>query len=384
MNDAFIKILRSSDDERRALFETTASKLGTQAANVEKDLWVCWTLDFLFNHREDASVRMYFKGGTSLSKAFGLIQRFSEDIDVGVYKADINAPNEREIAKLGSATQQIKAIENRIDKAATEYFAGPLRQMLEAHADRLASNAGLAQKALTIDFGFDERRKAPQRDVLLLNYPSVFGDKPTYVTNAVRIEGGARPDPEPAEERTITPYVAGSLGSGLKLQVPGVMTVRPERTFWEKLLILHAMREMTDIRTAANDPKRLSPSLNRYSRHYYDIHQIWTHPDYGRKTAALEELAEECRKHKELMFRAPDHRYDRAVPGSYNLLPTEAMSSRLHQDYTQMSGMIFGPAPKFDEVMASVAEIANYLNSEFVPASKLESDIEGPPGPKLA
>lgn len=89
MRQSFIDIIRSSADERRALFSAAASELETRAENVEKDLYVCWVLDFLFNRRKDDTIGLYFKGGTSLSKAYGLIKRFSEDIDIGIYKADL-------------------------------------------------------------------------------------------------------------------------------------------------------------------------------------------------------------------------------------------------------------------------------------------------------
>ena len=80
------------------------------------------------------------------------------------------------------------------------------------------------------------------------------------------------------------------------------------------------MTEMTDKRNAEADPARKVPDLNRYSRHYYDVHQIWTDAEHGINTASMADLAEASRRHKELMFRAPDHRYDRAVPGSYRLV----------------------------------------------------------------
>ena len=145
------------------------------------------------------------------------------------------------------------------------------------------------------------------------------------------------------------------------LSVPNVTTVKPERTFWEKVLILHAMTEMTEKRRQEANPDR-RPDLNRYSRHYYDVHQIWTHPDYGTGTASMRDLAEACRQHKELMFRAPDHRYDRAVPGSYRLVPTPDMRAKLAADYERMSAMIFGTPPAFDEVIASIEALEHYLN----------------------
>lgn len=76
MQTTFIEVLRSSPDERRALYATAAAGLKTRAENVEKDLYVCWILDFLFNQREGDPVNLYFKGGTSLSKAYNVIKRF--------------------------------------------------------------------------------------------------------------------------------------------------------------------------------------------------------------------------------------------------------------------------------------------------------------------
>ncbi|OQM73332.1 nucleotidyl transferase AbiEii/AbiGii toxin family protein [Manganibacter manganicus] len=362
MRHAFIEILRSSTDERRALFSTVSSDLQTRAENVEKDLYVCWVLDFLFNRRPNDPVGMYFKGGTSLSKAYGLIQRFSEDIDIGLYKADLNVPLEAEIAALPSVNQQQRALVERVDEAARQYIGGPLRELLLQEIAEVESEAEL-ERHFTVSFGFDPYRNRDALDILVVSYQSVFAAGDDYVQAAVRIEGGARPDPVPAELREIVPYVAAEIPFGRDLSVRGVTTVKPERTFWEKVLILHAMTEMTEKRTAEANPNRLAPDLNRYSRHYYDVHQIWTHPDYGRATASMQDLAEACRQHKEFMFRAPDHRYDRAVPGSYRLVPTEEMEAKLAADYERMSAMIFGTSPSFAEVLASIDALEKYLNS---------------------
>ena len=92
MNAAFREVIAAGDDARRDLFLATAGRLGTAVQNVEKDFWVCWTLDALFNGLPAGVPRLLFKGGTSLSKSFGLIDRFSEDIDVLV---DPSAENSR-------------------------------------------------------------------------------------------------------------------------------------------------------------------------------------------------------------------------------------------------------------------------------------------------
>ena len=180
----------------------------------------------------------------------------------------------------------------------------------------------------------------------------------------MRIEGGARPDPVPAERREIVPYIASEMPASSDLTISNVMTVKPERTFWEKVLILHAMTEMTEKRNADQNAERKVPDLNRYSRHYYDVHQIWTHPDYGKATASMLDLAEACRQHKELMFRAPDHRYDRAVPGSFRLLPTADMRKKLATDYDRMSAMIFATPPDFEAVMKSIEDLERFLNKD--------------------
>lgn len=362
MQQTFIEILRSSVDDRRALFSTVAAHLETRAENVEKDLYVCWVLDFLFNRRPNDPVGLYFKGGTSLSKAYGLISRFSEDIDIGIYKADLKVPLEADIAALPSVNQQQRALAEKVDEAARQYISGPLKELLAKETAAIEEAAG-QDGHFSLAFGFDAYRNKDALDILVVGYKSVFDSGNGYVQAAVRIEGGARPDPEPAELCEIVPYIASEMPAGADLSVPNVMTVKPERTFWEKVLILHAMTEMTEKRSAGAQPDRPVPDLNRYSRHYYDVHQIWTHPDYGVATASMLDLAEACRQHKELMFRAPDHRYDRAVPGSYRLVPTADMRAKLSADYERMSAMIFGTPPAFADVMTSIEALEHHLNA---------------------
>lgn len=361
MYPVFLDILRSSADEQRALFSAAAAELETRAENIEKDLYVCWVLDFLFNRRPADAARLYFKGGTSLSKAYGLIRRFSEDIDIGIYKTDLHVPLEADIAALKSVTQQQKVLAEQVDEAARQYISGPLREMLIMEIADVET--AIEQKGhFSLSFGYDAYRKKDALDILVVGYNSVFDTSGGYVEAAVRIEGGARPDPVPAEPRRILPYVASEFGADKELAIPNVVTVKPERTFWEKVLILHAMTEMTEKRSAETDPGHKVPDLNRYSRHYYDVHQIWSHTDHGTKTASMDELAEASRQHKELMFRAPDHRYDRAVPGSYRLMPTADMRKKLAVDYERMSAMIFGRPPTFDEVMESIEALQKFLN----------------------
>ena len=198
MQTTLIEVLRSSTDERRALYATAAAGLKTRAENVEKDLYVCWILDFLFNRREGDPVNLYFKGGTSLSKAYNVIKRFSEDIDIGVYKADIKAPLEEEIAAQGSVTKQQKMLAGKVDEAARDYIAGPLRDQLLLKIDELETAIG-EDGHFAVAYGYDAYRKRDALDILIVTYKSVFESDADYVQPAVRIEGGARPDPVPVE-----------------------------------------------------------------------------------------------------------------------------------------------------------------------------------------
>src|SRR5258708_7611694 len=104
MNPAYQKIIASSEDDQRGLFLTAATRVGTTVQNIEKDFWVCWALDALFHRLKPNGPHLLFKGGTSLSKAYGLISRFSEDIDVTVFRADLGE---------GATFQELEALSRK-------------------------------------------------------------------------------------------------------------------------------------------------------------------------------------------------------------------------------------------------------------------------------
>ncbi|MBW9254969.1 nucleotidyl transferase AbiEii/AbiGii toxin family protein [Acidithiobacillus ferriphilus] len=125
MNPSFHDVIAASDAERRDLFLGTAARLGTAVQNVEKDFWVCWTLDALFNGLAVGGPRLLFKGGTSLSKAFSLISRFSEDIDITVFRDDLGqAADVAELTALSGKKHRARL--DAIRAACQAYIAGPL------------------------------------------------------------------------------------------------------------------------------------------------------------------------------------------------------------------------------------------------------------------
>lgn len=203
MIEDFVKFMCASEDERIAAFERAAAAHDTIAPNVEKDLWVCCVLDLLFNGRPTNEPRLFFKGGTSLSKSFDLIYRFSEDIDIGVFKEDIGAPSEEEIATISTITQRQKAIENQIDYPSQQFFSERLKPQIKKALDEIALECGFSEGSLRVELDIDKRTQKPLPEVLLVRYPTVFPD--ASAITAVKIEGGARPRSAPADTTTVTP-----------------------------------------------------------------------------------------------------------------------------------------------------------------------------------
>jgi hypothetical protein len=345
MNAGFDEILRAEAQTRSGLFAATAQRLGTTPQNVEKDFWVCWTLDALFNGLGDGP-RLLFKGGTSLSKAFGLIQRFSEDIDVTVFRDDLGIPaSVDELAALSGKKRS--AALAAIKEACEAYINGPLAERLATICAEACVRTGLGTGALQV------KPDAQDRQTLLIVYPSVT-PADAYIAKSVKIESGAKSALDPNSRRVITPYVDADV-PGLDLAVPGVTVVDAERTFWDKVVILHGLRRWYEIRG------QLRGNGQRISRHYYDVFRL-LQSETGQVAMANSELGRDCVAHARLFFNRPDFDLASAMPPTFALCPEGGMVDDLRQDYRAMSIMIFGDAPPFDAVVEAVAGLQNALN----------------------
>jgi hypothetical protein len=218
MNPAFDEVLAAGSDAMLSAFDTTAQRLGTASQNIEKDFWVCWTLDALFHGLKQGGPRLLFKGGTSLSKGFGLINRFSEDIDVTVFRDDIGEPATIEELEALSGNKR-RARLDAIKDACQAYINGPLRaELTQTLQDRLRG-AGLG--AARVDADDDDR----DGQTLLVWYPAAT-PRSDYVRAAIKIESGAKSALDPNSEAPIKPYVDDDLPA-LDLTVPTVRTVDP-------------------------------------------------------------------------------------------------------------------------------------------------------------
>ena len=348
MNPSFRDVITAADGDRLDLFLGAAARLGTAVQNVEKDFWVCWTLDALFNGLTAGGPRLLFKGGTSLSKAFGLISRFSEDIDITVFRDDLGQA--ADVADLDALSgKKRRARLEAIRVACQAYIAGSM-------ADQFTQIASAIIPDGRFRLELDPEDKDGQ--TLLFWYPAVTPTSDDYIRSAVKIESGAKSALDPHIAASVTPYVAQDLPA-LDLTVNNVTTVKPERTFWDKIIILHGLRQWHDRRG------ELRQGGQRVSRHYYDVHQLM------KATASPEwqvdhALAIDCAHHARLFFGSADLGLETAQPGSFTLTPSAVMNEALSRDYEAMAGMVFGEIPALSAVLSSVERFEEIVNSAAV------------------
>lgn len=341
--DAYRQIISAPVGDRLGLFLAAASKLGTPVGNIEKDFWVCWTLNALYHRLPAGGPRLLFKGGTSLSKSYDLIHRFSEDIDITVFRDDLGqAVSVEELLQLSKKKRRTKLDEIR--DACRAYITGPLRETLSKLLAEDTSGAGRMEIA-----GDD-----PDGQTLLVWYPSAEPRDNAYVTQAVRIESGAKSALDPNRLTVVRPYVAGEIPK-LELAVPNITTIEPGRTFWDKIVITHGLRRWYERR------RELRKEGQRVSRHYYDLHCLM-----GTKTdkAALadRDLGADCVAHARMFFDRADFDLASAVSGCFAIAPVAGMVEALRSDYANTAAMIFSKAPSFDEIHKSVKALDAAVN----------------------
>ncbi len=321
-------------EDRRELFAMTAERKGLGSLTVvEKDFWVCWTLKRIFSHPE-LKDKLLFKGGTSLSKAFGLIDRFSEDIDLVL---DWRLVTDQDpVAKRSNTKQQ--ALNAEINELAKVYIAetllGVLNDALGAFCEIEVSDEDDAQG-----------------HVVTIHYPKT-AEESGFLRPDIQLEIGPLASWLPHANRIIRPYAAEEFPDLFKDKDCPVKVVDAERTFWEKATILHH---------EANRPDTsIVPS--RYSRHYYDLHFMARSPV---KDSALRDLdlLHDVVEFKKRFYPRGWARYDLAVPGSFQLIPPDRILTAMRKDYAAMEEMIFGSRPSFEEIITSLSKLENEINA---------------------
>ena len=330
--DAF---LRLPADRRRLLCEEGQQRLGLTPASIEKDFWVCWTLRELFGLPQWGE-HLTFKGGTSLSKGWRLISRFSEDIDVVIDREYLGFSGDTLSKK--QQKRLIKECSRRIEADLGPSLENRFREMLPDGMDWRLTPA--------------DAEEDPDRQTLLFHYPSVFAGSVAYVRPVVKIELGARSETEPVENPIIQPYLAEAFPDLLTESVFALKTLAAERTFWEKAMLLHE-----ESFRPADKPRRA-----RLSRHYYDL---WCLIRKGIAAQATTdpELFSRVARHRQIFFRVSWVNYDTLRKGTLRLMPSPEHLSYWKRDYEAMRmEMFFEEPPPFDEIMAIIKQFEESFN----------------------
>ncbi len=326
---------RFSDNDRRVLFRNTADKMGLNDAIVEKDFWVCFTLDYLF-HRSLWKDSITFKGDTSLSKAFNLISRFSEDIDLILDWRVLGYGKDEPWEKRSNTKQDIfnKEANARAEAFLAETFCPAVREGLSQELGREA----------------DVHMDGEEGQTVIFAYPKLFTGVGTL--QVIRLEIGALAAWTPARPVEIVPYAAEYYPDVFEQRDTDILTVAPERTFWEKATILHH---------EVNRPEHLEMP-QRYSRHYYDLYRMAATPVKKAAFSQLE-LLKKVVDFKMKFYPRGWAKYQEAVPGTLKLVPPEYRFPALEADYDAMKDMLYGDVPTFGAVMAAIRELEKEINT---------------------
>ncbi|MGJ8640730.1 MAG: nucleotidyl transferase AbiEii/AbiGii toxin family protein [Opitutaceae bacterium] len=318
------RVAHLSDAQRNELFNLTAERRGIgQVAIVEKDFWVCWTLKQLFEH-PILSKQLIFKGGTSLSKVYGLIDRFSEDIDLVL---DWRVVSEAEDPMGERSKTKQRQLNEVLNENACVYIEETMLPLLQEALGSLCK----------LEIIPDEK---DQGHVVRVEYPKTMetGGLLPYI----QLETGPLASWLPHSEHTITPYAAEDYPDLFDAPQCSVRAIDAERTFWEKATILHH---------EAHRPKD-SVVPERYSRHYYDLCLMATNETLKASAFNKLELLKDVVLFKKKFYPRGWANYDAAKPGTLKLIPPPRVLDAMQKDYVAMQEMIFGRCPSFDAIVS--------------------------------
>jgi len=329
--------------DQAVIIREVAARRGLLAVMVEKDFWVSWTLAVLFAHPEFGQ-QLVFKGGTSLSKVFGVIKRFSEDIDLSVSPKFLGISEQwvEEASSRNKRTERMEDLEAACTGKVRESFVPELERIAkESFGKPPSGNAWM-------EFQVDLETHSP---VVLFHYPS---NEPTgfeYLRRSVKMEFGSLTDQRPVGKHAIRTWVAEEFPDVLADFQCELVALELERTFWEKATILHAEYH----RDAAK------PIRDRFSRHYSDMAAIARHGDIAPALTNVE-LRQRVADWKSRFFAANWARYDLAKPGSFRLAPPEFRMDELEKDYRAMQPMFLNEPPAFERVVRELSALEQRVN----------------------
>ena len=339
--DNFIKL---PADERKLYFEQVANNMKLSPEIIEKDFWVCLTLQKLFSLSEIGNY-LIFKGGTSLSKSYQVIKRFSEDIDVSIDRAFLGFDKEKDPEAGKSNKEKQRRLES-LKISCQNIVKKKIQPLLNKEFSTIIS------KKETWSLILDSND--PDLQTLIFNYPTAFIKQATsYLMPSVKIEMGARSDHWPNENKSFSSLVAQMFPQVFKNPSIIIKTLSIERTFWEKALILHAEYH--------RPLEKITPP--RLSRQYYDIYQLYKQ-GFHKKAMEQKELLKRVAEHKTIFFRSSWAKYLEAYSDTIHIAPRMERISDIEEDYKKMEIMFFEKPPEFSDILNSLKDLESMLNNK--------------------
>lgn len=334
------RVARMAARERADLFAETAARRGLVDAIVEKDFWVCWVLRQLFLNRAFEG-RLLFKGGTSLSKIFKAINRFSEDIDLAVDYVALGFTGEKDPRRENISKTKRNAILDEMIGACQGLIAG---EFLETFKRQFAEILGA-----TDAWGLEVSKADP--NVVQFRYPAASTKRLDYLSPQVLLELGTHAEFVPHDCFTVRSFAGEEFPNVVADRDVRVKALLAKRTFWEKATILHAEYHRPADKALPD----------RYSRHYYDV-AMMAGGKIKDEALADKALLAQVVKHKETFYPSGWARYKSARPGSLRVVPPENRMAALEQDYKKMRVMIFGEQPSFGWVLDRLGRLEKEVN----------------------
>jgi len=336
------KFLTLADSDREDAFRETAARMQLHPTPVEKDFWVCYLLRELFS-LDCVKDQLIFKGGTSLSKAYGIINRFSEDIDLSIHASTFGIDLESHLSELSQSEHRIQI--KQLFKTAAQFIDDSFIPELTARLEQ-----SLPKK----NWRLQPHRRGDDLNIILFKYNKLIHDaiQPHYTSPEVQIEIGVRAEHDPAEQRIVRPYVAEHFPDIFKQPETKVKVLSAKRTFWEKATIYHA----ESFKPAGQ------PWTRRYARHAYDLHQLMN-SEIGEEALEDLDLLKRVATHKATFHAQAGLDYQQAYKGNLRVCPKGSRQDELADDYKAMRDFFMSEPPPFEDILESLQNIEQQTNT---------------------
>jgi len=334
MNLTFLTL---SESERTLYINQAAIQRNVSPVVFEKDFWVCWLLAALF--RSEFAEHLVFKGGTSLSKVFRVIERFSEDIDLSL------SPLFLKLSTVGASRNQVNKWMAKAEEACGHAVSQQIKPVLEQSVQAVLGK----RESDWFEYLTDANTHSP---VLLFHYPSSQPEGFDYLKRSVKLEFGSLTDQQPTGRHSVQPWIAEVLPQAFSDWSCEVTTLEIERSFWEKATILHTeYHRPTD-----------KPTPDRYSRHYADTASLARHP-VASLAIRRDDLRARVVSWKSHFFGSGWASYETAKPNTFKLVPPESRIPDLRRDYQSMRAMYLEEPASFDEIISTLRDLEQKINS---------------------